>query len=213
MSAARSWQGKHAAVLLQHCCAASHPLAQMLHHIHPHPHITCFCKCCRGFLQLHPRQRAKIVDVLAANLSMLCSSALGLLSSQEAVQPEAVLLHKNGLRMLVNLLHVIAMQADKDAQQVQGGKNAAKPKAAGKWRHSCGRCRALQAQVLHCCQGHCILHSAACTLHNSACQQAFHAQVAVATHDCLCLQAVVAKQQQQLMKTAGTGSIAGSVCC
>lgn len=92
-------------------------------------------------MQLHPRQRAKTVDVLAANLSMLCSSAQGLLSSQEAVQADAVLLHKNGLRMLVHLLHVIAMQADKDAQQAQGAENAAKPKAAGtRWgrcRHSC----------------------------------------------------------------------------
>jgi hypothetical protein len=92
------------------------------------------CVACNfsGFLQLHPRQRTKAVDILAANLSMLCSSAQGLLSSQEAVQPEAVLLHKNGLKMLVHLLHVIAMQADKDAQQAQGGENAAKPKATGK---------------------------------------------------------------------------------
>ncbi|WIA41348.1 hypothetical protein OEZ86_004943 [Tetradesmus obliquus] len=92
----------------------------------------------RGFLQLHPRQRAKTVDVLAANLSMLCSSAQGLLSSQEAVQADAVLLHKNGLRMLVHLLHVIAMQADKDAQQAQGAENAAKPKAAGRGRKAAG---------------------------------------------------------------------------
>ncbi|WIA21063.1 hypothetical protein OEZ85_005385 [Tetradesmus obliquus] len=92
----------------------------------------------RGFLQLHPRQRAKTVDVLAANLSMLCSSAQGLLSSQEAVQADAVLLHKNSLRMLVHLLHVIAMQADKDAQQAQGAENAAKPKAAGRGRKAAG---------------------------------------------------------------------------
>jgi hypothetical protein len=73
---------------------------------------------------------------------MLCSSAQGLLSSQEAVQPEAVLLHNNGLKMLVHLLHVIAMQADKDAQQAQGGENAAKPKATGKLGSICSSCLA-----------------------------------------------------------------------
>ena len=87
--------------------------------------------CCRNFLKLHPRQRAKAVDALAANLCTLCTSAHNLLSNYEAASAEAILRHKNGLKMFVQLLHVIAMQAEKDTQQAKGAENAAKPKPAG----------------------------------------------------------------------------------
>jgi hypothetical protein len=74
------------------------------------------------------------VDVLAANLRYLCTSAQQLLSDQEEPpSPETLQKHRNGLKMIVHLLHIIAMQAQKDAEASKGAENAAaKPgKAAG----------------------------------------------------------------------------------
>lgn len=89
---------------------------------------------CRSFLQLPSSQRSQAVDVLAANLRFLCTSAQQLLCDQEETpRPEILQKHKNGLKMIVHLLHIIAMQAQKDAEASKGAENAAAKtsKAAG----------------------------------------------------------------------------------
>lgn len=86
---------------------------------------------CRSFLQLSPSQRSQAVDVLAANLRYLCTSAQQLLSDEEQPSPETLQKHRNGLKMIVHLLHIIAMQAQKDAEASKGAENAAVKPAKG----------------------------------------------------------------------------------
>lgn len=108
---------------------------------------SVFCCCCciprRAFLQLAPLERSQAVDVLAANLRALCASAQVLLSDEEPASLEALQRHRNGLKMIVHLLHIIAVQAHKESEQAKGAENAAaKPvKAAGtQWTLLLGRC-------------------------------------------------------------------------
>lgn len=110
---------------------------------------------CRAFLQLSPNHRSQIVDILAANLRYLCASAQQLLADSDASNAEALQQHRNGLKMMVHLLHTVATQASKDAGQAQGLENAAaKPlKAAGKAGSSA------QAVNRKTCQGKSILLS------------------------------------------------------
>lgn len=86
---------------------------------------------CRTFLQLSPSQRSQAVDVLAANLRYICTSVQHLLSDEEPASPETLQRHMNGLKMIVHLLHMIAMQAHKDAEQSKGAENAAAKPAKG----------------------------------------------------------------------------------
>jgi hypothetical protein len=81
--------------------------------------------CCRGFQQLSASQRTQAVDVLAANLRYICTSAQQLLSDDEPASPETLQKHRNGLKMIVHLLHIIAMQAQRDAEASKGAENAA----------------------------------------------------------------------------------------
>jgi hypothetical protein len=87
--------------------------------------ISCVFPCCRGFQQLSASQRTQAVDVLAANLRYICTSAQQLLSDDEPASPETLQKHRNGLKMIVHLLHIIAMQAQKDAEACKGAENAA----------------------------------------------------------------------------------------
>ena len=97
------------------------------------PAALPFCYCNRGFLQLAPRQRTQAVDVLAANLRYVCTSAQQLLADGETPCPETLQRHRNAIKMIVHLLHVVSMQAQKDAETAKGAENAAaKPaKATG----------------------------------------------------------------------------------
>jgi hypothetical protein len=92
-------------------------------------------RLCRGFLQLNPSDWSTAVDVLTANLRYICSSAQQLLSAEEQPSPETLQKHRNGLKMVVHLLHIISMHANKDAELSKGTENAAvKPaKGAGVW--------------------------------------------------------------------------------
>lgn len=87
----------------------------------------------RSFLQLTAVQRSQAIDILAANLRYICSSAQQLLSEDDTPCAEALKRHKNGLKMIVYLLHIISMQAHKDSEDAKGAENAAaKPaKATG----------------------------------------------------------------------------------
>lgn len=88
--------------------------------------------CCRGFLQLSASQRSQAIDVLSANLRYICSSAQQLLTDDQQPSVEVLQRHRNGLKMVVHLLHIIAIQAQKDSEAAKGAENAAKPvKAAG----------------------------------------------------------------------------------
>lgn len=86
---------------------------------------SCVFPCCRGFQQLSGSQSTQAVDVLAANLRYICTSAQQLLSDEEPASPETLQKHRNGLKMIVHLLHIIAMQAQKDAEAAKGAENAA----------------------------------------------------------------------------------------
>lgn len=85
----------------------------------------------RGFLQLSPSDRSTAVDVLTANLRYICTSAQQLLSAEEQPSPETLQKHRNGLKMIVHLLHIIAMHANRDAELTKGTENAAVKPAKG----------------------------------------------------------------------------------
>jgi len=120
MSAVSSWPGALLLPCFQHrqpCSTATNLYRLML--------------SCRTFLQLSPSQRSQAVDVLAANLRYICTSVQHLLSDEEPASPETLQRHRNGLKMIVHLLHMIAMQAHKDAEQSKGAENAAAKPAKG----------------------------------------------------------------------------------
>lgn len=62
---------------------------------------------------------------------MISRSAKGMLSDQDASSPAAAMRHRNGIKMLVYLLHSIATQAAKANQPMKGAENATKAKPAG----------------------------------------------------------------------------------
>lgn len=69
--------------------------------------------------------------MLTANLRYICTSARQLLSAEEQPSPETLQKHRNGLKMVVHLLHIIAMHANKDADLSKGTENAAVKPAKG----------------------------------------------------------------------------------
>jgi len=71
------------------------------------------------------------LDAFTANLSSVAASAQHLLTAYDKASTEAVLRHKNGFKMLVYLLHMITMQAQREADQFHGSENALVKQAAG----------------------------------------------------------------------------------
>jgi hypothetical protein len=76
---------------------------------------------CRSFPALDTLQRARLWEVLSANVTSLSSSIAALLEEWEAAQPDAVLRHKNSLNMYLYLMHGLAAaaQAEAEAQRAE----------------------------------------------------------------------------------------------
>lgn len=93
--------------------------------------VSILCVACRSFQQLSGGLRARIVDVMASNITFLSKSASNLLAEWHTADSEAVMQHKNGFKVYVFLLHCITTQADEDNTNIKDQQVANKTKATG----------------------------------------------------------------------------------
>lgn len=110
--------------------------------------------------------------MLTANLRYICTSAQQLLSAEEQPSPETLQKHRNGLKMVVHLLHIIAMHANRDAELTKGTENAAVKPAKGT-----GVCQS-NAQCSH--QRIPCITTASCAVHSAAGSRPLHHHVMAA---------------------------------